>query len=148
MNDFEIVDILLVEDNPCDAELTLRALRKNIPANKVYIVEDGQEAVDFLLCKGLFDSRNIEFPPKVVFLDLKLPKLNGFDVLKIVKSNERLSQVPVVIVTSSPEVRDIKEAYRFGANGYVVKPVDYNQFVEAMNIVGLYWVLINQTTRN
>lgn len=147
MNEFDVVDILLVEDNPSDAELTVRALKKNNLANKIYVVEDGQEAIDFLFCKERYSKRNIELPPKVVLLDLKLPKLNGLEVLKIVKSDEILSQIPVVIVTSSKEEPDINEAYKFGANSYVVKPVDFNQFIKTMNTVGLYWLFINQTRR-
>lgn len=148
MNDFEIVDILLVEDNPSDAELTLRALKRKNLANKVFVVEDGQEAVDFLLCKGNYISRTLKFSPKVVLLDLNLPRLNGLDVLRIIKMAEPTAMVPVVVLTSSQEEYDVKEAYKLGANNYVVKPVEFNQFIESLSTIGNYWLRVNQTLRN
>jgi len=144
MTDREVVDILIVEDDPRDAELTLRALRKNNLANHVYVAEDGEEALDFFFCRGKFAGRNINAPPKVVLLDLKLPKLNGLEILKAIKGDDRTKHIPVVIVTSSKEEPDVKRAYELGVNSYVVKPVDFDKFVSAMSSLGLYWLLVNQ----
>jgi two-component system, response regulator len=147
MKDLNIIEILIVEDNPSDAELTVRALKKNNLANNMFVVEDGQEAIDFLFCKGKYSDRNIENPPKVILLDLKLPKISGLEVLRMIKSDPRTADIPVVVVTSSQEEPDIKEAYKLNVNSYVVKPVDFMQFVEAMGTLGLYWLLINQPNR-
>jgi two-component system, response regulator len=147
MKDLKIIEILIVEDNPSDAELTVRALKKNNLANNMFVVEDGQEAIDFLFCKGKYSDRNIENPPKVILLDLKLPKISGLEVLRMIKSDPRTADIPVVVVTSSQEEPDIKEAYKLNVNSYVVKPVDFMQFVEAMGTLGLYWLLINQPNR-
>lgn len=144
MTDKEIVDILIVEDDPRDAELTLRALRKNNLANNVYVAEDGEEALDFFFCRGKFSQRDPSSPPKVVLLDLKLPKVNGLEILEAIKSDDRTKHIPVVIVTSSREEPDVKRAYELGVNSYVVKPVDFDQFVSAMSSLGLYWLLVNQ----
>ena len=144
MTDKDIVDILIVEDDPRDAELTLRALRKNNLANHVYVAEDGEEALDFFFCRGKFAERNPTAPPKVVLLDLKLPKVNGLEVLKAIKSDNSTRHIPVVIVTSSKEEPDVKRAYELGVNSYVVKPVDFDKFVSAMSSLGLYWLLVNQ----
>lgn len=144
MNNFDIVDVLIVEDNPNDAELTLRAFKKHHFANNIYIVEDGAEAIDFLFCKRKYQSRNIDTPPKVVLLDLKLPKLSGLEVLKLLKQDNKTSSIPIVAVTSSQEEPDIKEAYKLGINSYVVKPLDFEQFTNAMSNLGLYWLLINK----
>lgn len=144
MTDKEVVDILIVEDDPRDAELTLRALRKNNLANHVFVAEDGEEALDFFFCRGKFSERSLDSPPKVVLLDLKLPKVNGLEVLEAIKSDDRTKHIPVVIVTSSREEPDIKKAYELGVNSYVVKPVDFDKFVSAMSSLGLYWLLVNQ----
>ena len=144
MEPSEIVDILLVEDNPNDAELTLRAIRKRNIANPFHIAEDGVEALDFIFCRGAYEKRDFSKPPKVILLDLKLPKLNGLEVLKALKSDEKTRSIPVVVVTSSREDPDIKEAYALGANSYVVKPVDFDAFLSAMSNLGLYWLLVNQ----
>jgi two-component system response regulator len=144
MEDFNAVDILIVEDNPRDAELTMRALRKNNLANNVLIAEDGAEALDFFFCRGKFEMRVISSPPKVVLLDLKLPKVSGLEVLRAVKADKRTSHIPIVIVTSSKEEPDMVEAYELGANSYVVKPVDFDQFISAMSSLGLYWLLVNE----
>jgi len=144
MKDFNAVEILIVEDNPRDAELTLRALKKNNLANNVLIAHDGAEALDFLFCKGKFEKRKISSPPKVVLLDLKLPKVSGLEVLKIVKEDKRTCCIPIVVVTSSKEEPDMKEAYDLGVNSYVVKPVDFDQFINAMSSLGLYWLLVNE----
>ena len=144
MEDYNAVEILLVEGNPRDAELTLRALKKNNLANNVLIAEDGAEALDFFFCRGKYAKRSISNPPKVVLLDLKLPKVSGLEVLKAVKSDKRTSHIPIVIVTSSRQEPDIATAYDLGANSYVVKPVDFEQFVKAMSSLGLYWLLVNE----
>lgn len=138
------VDVLLVEDNPQDAELTVRALKKQNLANQIHTVEDGEQALDFLFCRGKYDARDSAAVPRVVLLDLKLPKLNGLEVLEALKQDERTRIIPVVVVTSSREDPDIKKAYSLGANSYVVKPVDFKGFSEAMSRIGLYWLLVNQ----
>jgi two-component system response regulator len=144
MEPTESVDILLVEDNPQDVELTIRALKKRNLANSVYVVNDGAQALDFMFNRGSFAARASMQHPKVVLLDLKLPKLNGLEVLRALKEDERTRWVPVVMVTSSKEDPDIRTAYQLGANSYVVKPVDFDAFVEAMSNLGFYWLLINQ----
>jgi len=147
VNNFDPVQILIVEDNPYDAELTLRALRKHNLVNEVYVAEDGQEALDFVFCEGKFASRNISSPLKVIFLDLKLPKISGLEVLKRIKSNPKTKKLPVVIVSSSKEDPDIKAAYELGTNGYVVKPVDFSDFIKVMQNTGLFWLLVNEVPR-
>jgi two-component system, response regulator len=144
MNNSQIVDILLVEDNPQDAELTLRALKKRNLANHIIVVEDGVEALDFIFARGKFAQNEITLFPKVILLDLKLPKMNGLEVLRAIKSHPKTDSIPVVVVTSSAEDPDIKAAYELGANSYVVKPVDFDQFSEAMSNLGLYWLLLNR----
>jgi two-component system response regulator len=144
MQDYNAVEILIVEDNPRDAELTMRALRKNNLANNVLIAEDGAEALDFFFCRGRFEKRSFTNPPKVVLLDLKLPKVSGLEVLRTVKSDKRTSHIPIVVVTSSREGPDMEEAYELGVNSYVVKPVDFDQFLNAMSSLGLYWLLVNE----
>jgi two-component system, response regulator len=148
MDDFNAVEILLVEDNPRDAELTMRALRKSNLANHVLIAHDGAEALDFFFCRGKFERRSFISPPKVVLLDLKLPKVSGLEVLKIVKEDKRTSYIPIVIVTSSREEPDMKEAYALGVNSYVVKPVEFGQFISAVKSLGLYWLLVNESQKN
>ena len=144
MTDTEAVDILLVEDNPQDAELTTRALKKNNLANRLITVEDGAEALDFIFCRGKYATRDNAHSPKVVLLDLKLPKVSGLEVLRALKQDERTRSIPVVVVTSSREDPDIKTAYGLGANSYVVKPVDFDAFAESVSSLGLYWLLVNQ----
>jgi two-component system response regulator len=144
MKDLNAVEVLIVEDNPRDAELTLRALLRNNLANNVFIAKDGAEAIDFFFCRGKYSERSLKRPPKVVLLDLKLPKVSGLEVLRIVKSDKRTSHIPIVIVTSSNQEPDIEEAYSLGVNSYVVKPVDFDQFVNAMSSLGLYWLLVNE----
>ena len=144
MTDTEAVDILLVEDNPQDAELTTRALKKNNLANRLFTVEDGAEALDFVFCRGKYATRDNGHSPKVVLLDLKLPKVSGLEVLRALKQDERTRAIPVVVVTSSREDPDIKTAYSLGANSYVVKPVDFDAFAESVSSLGLYWLLVNQ----
>ena len=137
-------EIVIVEDNPNDAELMVRSLRKNRLANSLIVLEDGEQAMDFIFCRGKYADRDISRPPKVIFLDLKLPKVNGLEILKQVKSNELTRKIPVIIVTSSKEDPDIAAAYNLGANSYVVKPVDFNNFVETIDRLGLYWLVVNE----
>ncbi|MBI4786927.1 MAG: response regulator [Chloroflexi bacterium] len=144
MNQLDAVDILLVEDNPRDAELTIRALKKRNLANRLFAVEDGAEALDFIFCRGKYAEREQANSPKVVLLDLKLPKVNGLEVLRAIKADERARTIPVVVVTSSSEDPDIKAAYDLGVNSYVVKPVEFDAFLEAMSTLGFYWLLVNQ----
>lgn len=138
------VEILLVEDNPNDAELALRALKKNNLANNVAVVTDGEEALDFVFARGAFGQRKIENGPKVILLDLKLPKVDGLEVLRAIKGDPRTKSIPVVVLTSSKEERDIVESYKLGANSYIVKPVEFDKFVAAVKDLGLYWLLLNQ----
>jgi len=144
MDKSTVVDILLVEDNPRDAEMISRAIRKQNIANPLSVVEDGAEALDFVFCRGQYAGRDISSQPKVVLLDLKLPKVNGLEVLKAIKADENTRTIPVVIVTSSQEDPDIKTAYALGANSYVVKPVGSDDFIDAMSKLGLYWLLVNK----
>jgi len=144
MIDQAIVEILLVEDNPNDVELSLRALKKNNLANRVVVVNDGEEALDLIFARGTYKSRTIENVPKVILLDLKLPKVDGLEVLRAVKSDQHTKAIPVVILTSSREEKDIIESYRLGVNSYITKPVDFDKFVEAVKTLGLYWLLLNQ----
>jgi two-component system response regulator len=132
-----------VEDNPADVELTLRALKKHNLANQVKVVSDGAQALDYLFGSGVYTGQ-IHQPPKVVFLDLKLPKVDGREVLRRMKADAKTRMIPVVVLTSSQEERDIAESYKLGANSYVVKPLDFDKFVEAVAELGLYWVLLNQ----
>jgi two-component system response regulator len=147
MKNYDPVQILIVEDNPNDAELTLRALKKHNLANEVYIAGDGEEAIEFIFAKGKFASRNMSKPLKVIFLDLKLPKISGLEVLEKIKSDPSTKKLPVVIITSSKEDPDIKAAYELGTNGYVVKPVDFHDFVKAMQNTGLFWLLVNEVPK-
>ncbi|MHB1955454.1 MAG: response regulator [Sulfobacillus sp.] len=144
MGQFEQIEILLVEDNPEDAELTLRALRKNNFLNNVFWVKDGQEALDFVACEGSYVGRSIHNYPKLILLDIKLPKVDGIEVLRAVKGNERTRTIPIVILTSSNEERDLFESYKLGVNSYIVKPVDFEKFVETVANAGLYWMVTNR----
>jgi two-component system response regulator len=144
MDQLDAVDILLVEDNPRDIELTVRALKKHNLANRLFVLEDGADALDFIFARGKFAQREPHHRPKVVFLDIKLPKMNGLEVLRAIKSNEQTQSIPVVMVTSSREDPDIKTAYELGANSYVVKPVEFEAFQEVMLQLGFYWLMVNQ----
>jgi two-component system response regulator len=137
--------ILLVEDNVDDIDLTLHALKKNNIKNDVHVVNDGAEALDFLFCTGSYSDRDPSIMPTIILLDLKLPKVDGLEVLQKIRNDERTKFLPVVILTSSREEQDIINGYSLGVNSYVRKPVDFNQFAEAVNTLGLYWLLLNET---
>jgi two-component system, response regulator len=138
------VEVLLVEDNMSDAELTIRALKKNNLANNLVHLEDGQEALDYIFAEGTYSDRNIEDTPKIILLDLKMPRIDGIQVLQKIKSDERTKKIPVIILTSSKEDPDIQECYNLGANSYVVKPVQFDKFITAVSSIGLFWLLLNQ----
>ena len=139
------VDVLLVEDNMNDAELAIREFRKNRLANNLVHVKDGEEALDFLFARGKFaGERDMAFLPKVVLLDIQMPKVNGIEVLRIMKTDDRTKSTPVVILTSSKEDPDIQQCYALGANSYIVKPVNFERFAEAIRNLGFYWLLLNQ----
>jgi len=145
MSDQSEVEILLVEDNPYDAEMALRALKDSNLANKMAVVTDGKEALDFIFARGAYSGRKIESRPKVILLDLNLPKVDGLEVLKVIKSDPITKIIPVIVLTSSSEEKDIIESYRLGVNSYIVKPVDFDKFVEAIKGLGYYWLLLNQS---
>ncbi len=145
MSDNAVVEILLVEDNPNDAEMTIRALKKHNLANSLVHVSDGEEALDFLFARGAYSARQMQNGPKMILLDLKLPKIDGLEVLKAVKEDSRTKLIPVVVLTSSTEEKDIIESYKLGVNSYIVKPVDFDKFVQAIKDLGLYWLLLNQS---
>ena len=138
------IEILLVEDNKDDVELTLHALHKENLANHIHVARDGEEALEFLFCNGAHADRSFDHPPKLILLDLKLPKVDGMEVLRRLKADERTKSIPVVILTSSKEERDLVKGYGLGANSYIQKPVDFDQFRNTVKSVGLYWLLINQ----
>jgi two-component system, response regulator len=138
------VDILLVEDNQNDIELALRALKKSGLANNIYVVNDGEDALDFVYCKNKYESRNSDNIPKVILLDLKLPKVSGLEIIRILKSDEEKKVIPVIVMTSSNQEKDMIESYKLGVNSYIQKPVDFDQFVIAVNQIGYYWLLLNQ----
>jgi len=144
MISLEDVEILLVEDNPNDVELTLRALQKRNLSNKVFVVKDGAEALDFIFASGAYSQRKVEKRPKVVLLDLKLPKVDGIEVLRRIKADSRTSPIPVVMLTSSQEERDVVNSYNLGVNSYIVKPVDFSSFVHAVSELGIYWGVLNK----
>lgn len=138
------VEILLVEDNPEDLELTLRAFRKSGLANRIEVARDGAEALDFLFCEGRHANRPIEDAPRFILLDLKLPKVDGLEVLQRVKADPRTQEIPVVVLTSSTEQRDLVESYRLGVNSYIHKPVNFEGFITAVQQLGMYWLLLNR----
>jgi two-component system response regulator len=138
------IEILLVEDNPTDAELTMRALKRKNLINKLVWVKDGAEALDFLFAKGEYSHRNVDDLPKLILLDLRMPKVDGLEVLHKIKEDERTRRIPVVVLTSSKEDRDIVESYKLGVNSYVSKPVEFDEFIDAVSTMGFYWILINK----
>ena len=141
------VEILYVEDNPHDVEMTMRALRKHNFVNRMLHVADGAAALDYLFARGQYEGRNIEEVPRAVFLDLKLPKVDGIEVVRAIKGDQRLREVPVVIITSSAEERDRVESYRLGVNSYIVKPIVFESFARTIAEVGYYWVAVNRPAR-
>ncbi|HTJ79094.1 MAG TPA: response regulator [Rariglobus sp.] len=147
MNETSSIELLLVEDSPQDLELALRALRKGNITNRIEVARDGAEALDFLFCRGAYAARSITDVPKVVLLDLKLPKVDGLDVLRQIKADPRTRAIPVVVLTSSREQRDLVESYELGVNSYIVKPVNFESFTKAVQDLGLYWLLLNQPRR-
>lgn len=140
----ELVEILLVEDNPDDVELTLHALRKEKLGNHIHVARDGEEALDFLFCRGSYAQRRFDHPPRVVLLDLKLPKVDGLQVLRELKDNPRTKAIPVVILTSSREEKDMVNGYKLGVNSYIQKPVDFDKFRETVKQLGLFWLVVNE----
>lgn len=139
------VEILLVEDNPSDAEMTLRALKKNKLVNKIVHLKDGAEALDFIFGTGAFNGRNIKNKPKVILLDLKMPRVDGLEVLRQVRENPLTRTIPIVVLTSSREDPDVRKCYELGVNSYIVKPVGFENFSKAISELGLYWMLLNQS---
>ncbi len=137
--------VLLVEDNPDDVELTLRAFRKNNIANRIVVLEDGEKGIDFLYGNNEFRGRDISDHPSIILLDLKLPKLDGVEVLRRIKADEVLRLIPVIILTSSREEQDLVKSYSFGANSYIRKPVDFNEFMEVSKQMGMYWLMLNSS---
>lgn len=138
------VDILLVEDNPNDAELAMRALKKNNLTNTIVHVHDGEEALEYLFGTGKFEGRDVVARPHLMLLDLKLPKVDGLEVLKAVKGDPRTATMPVVILTTSKEESDVMKGYKLGANSYIVKPVDFDKFITSVKEIGFYWLLLNE----
>jgi len=142
------VEIVLIEDNPTDAELTIRALKKNNLVNNIVWLKDGEEALEYMFCTGRYVERNINYIPRVILLDLKLPFVSGQEVLEKLKNNEHTKKVPVVVMTSSLEECDLDQCYHLGVNSYIVKPIDFDKFTEVVKNLGLYWLLINETYKN
>jgi CheY-like chemotaxis protein len=141
--DQKAVDILLVEDNPDDRELTIRALKKHGVANHIFTVQDGAEALDFLFGSGAYSERDLIHRPALILLDLKLPKVDGIEVLRAIKADDRTKTIPVVVLTSSRENTDVAECYRMGVNSYIVKPVEFAEFSDTVGQLGMYWMLLN-----
>ncbi|MDB6093626.1 MAG: two-component system response regulator [Verrucomicrobia bacterium] len=148
MNELNPVQLLLIEDNPQDLELALLALQQGSPNIQIHVARDGAEALDFIFCEGLYSTRLISDVPKVILLDLKLPKVDGLDVLRRLKGDPRTAMIPVVVLTSSKEQRDVVESYQLGVNSYIVKPVNFERFVEAVRNLGLYWMTLNQPAKS
>jgi two-component system response regulator len=144
MSPANIVEILLVEDNPQDLKLALRALKKACLSNRIHVARDGAEALEFIFCEGAHAHRKIEDTPKVILLDLKLPKVDGLEVLQRLKGDPRTRAIPVVVLTSSKEQSDVVQSYQLGVNSYIVKPVNFDRFAEAVQELGMYWLLLNQ----
>ena len=144
MSETNVVEILIVEDSPQDLELTKRALRKANVSNHIQIARDGEEALEFLFCEGIYADRKGENQPKVILLDLKLPKVDGLEVLKRIKTDPLTQAIPVVVLTSSQEQRDVVESYKLGVNSYIVKPVNFEGFIKAVQDLGMYWLVLNQ----
>lgn len=137
-------EILLVDDNQSDIELTIHALRRNNLANRIHVAEDGAEALDFVFCRGAHSDRSFSRPPTVILLDLKMPKVDGLSVLRAIRGDERTKAIPIVILTSSAEQRDLIEGYRLGVNAYIQKPVEFDQFRQVVQQIGMFWLVTNQ----
>ena len=148
MDQHNDVEILLIEDNPNDAELTIRALKKKNLANSIIHLKDGAEALDFIFCQGQYKERDINNRPRAILLDLKMPKVNGLEVLQRVKADARTRSIPVIVLTSSNEDPDVKKCYELGVNSYIVKPVGFDNFTKAVAELGFYWLLLNQPPNN
>ncbi len=140
----EEIEILLVDDNASDVELTVRALRRHKLANSIHVAEDGQQALDFVFCRNAHSGRSFAMPPKVIFLDLKMPKVDGIEVLRAIRGDARTKMIPVVILTSSKEQRDVVEGYKLGVNAYIQKPVDFDEFRRVIEQMGMFWLVVNQ----
>jgi CheY-like chemotaxis protein len=147
MSNDDIIELLLVEDNPQDLELALRAFSKANLVNQIAVARDGAEALDFLFCTGPHAERKLHHGPKVVLLDLKLPKIDGLEVLRCIRSDPRTKLLPVVVLTSSTEQRDLVESYQLGVNSYLVKPVNFERFIDSVRDLGMYWLLLNQAPK-
>lgn len=147
MSENKAVEILIVEDTPQDLELTQRALRKANLTNHIQVARDGAEALEFIFCEGAHSGRKIDNGPRVILLDLKLPKVDGIEVLRRIKADPRTNAIPVVVLTSSKEQKDVVESYRLGVNSYIVKPVNFERFVTAVQELGMYWLLLNQPAK-
>jgi two-component system, response regulator len=143
LDEHRVIEILLVEDNPSDAELTLHAFKKSKLANQVQLVRDGAEALDFLFCRGAFSTRRFDRPPHLVLLDLKLPKVDGLQVLEQVKGDARTRAIPIIVLTSSKEETDLVKSYKLGVNSYIQKPVNFGEFQDVVQQLGMYWLLLN-----
>jgi two-component system, response regulator len=144
MKNLKEIDILIVEDNPEDAEMAVRAFQKNNLTNKIHVVSDGEKALDFVFAKNQHAERKEMAKPKIILLDLKLPKIDGMEVLKQIKSNEETKIIPVIMLTSSKQESDVIKSYQLGVNSYIVKPVDFDKFINAVRDLGLYWLLLNE----
>jgi len=140
----DAVEILLVEDNPSDLEVALRALKAHNLCNSIHVARDGEEALDFIFCRGSHSDRRPDELPRVILLDLKLPLIDGLEVLRQIRGDARTRNVPVVVLTSSTEERDVVESYALGVNSYIAKPVDFDQFRDAMQVIGMYWLMLNR----
>jgi CheY-like chemotaxis protein len=147
MNETTAIELLLVEDTKADLDLALRALKKANLANRVHVARDGAEALEFIFCEGPHAARKIEHCPRVILLDLKLPKVDGLDVIRRIKGDPRTQMIPIVVLTSSKEQNDVVESYRLGVNSYIVKPVNFERFAAAVQQLGLYWLLLNEPPR-
>ena len=146
-NQTKEVEILLVEDNSTDAELAVRALKKSVLGNKLVWVKDGEEALEFIFATGAYSVRQLAKVPSLILLDLRLPKVDGMEVLRRIKSDERTKAIPVVVLTSSNEERDVAESYKLGVNSYICKPIEFEEFVKVVSALGIYWLLVNQRRR-
>jgi two-component system, response regulator len=140
----EGMEVLLIEDNPADAELTMHALRKENVANRIVHLADGEQALDFLFCRGAYATRSFADPPRVVLLDIKMPRVDGLDVLRAIKGDARTRSIPVVVMTASREEQDLVQSYQLGVNSYIQKPVDFDRFRDVVRQLGLYWLIVNE----